>query len=110
MIRTMIVDDEALIHVTLRSMIDWESRGYTVVCDCSSGAQALEYLRDFPVDLLITDIKMPGMSGLELLRRLRESAYVPVTVALSGYDEFDLVREGFRLGVALMLEAGSFPA
>ena len=98
MIRTMIVDDEALIHVTLRSMIDWESRGYTVVCDCSSGAQALEYLRDFPVDLLITDIKMPGMSGLELLRRLRESAYVPVTVALSGYDEFDLVREAFRLG------------
>ena len=98
MIRTMIVDDEALIHVTLRSMIDWESRGYTVVCDCSSGAQALEYLRDFPVDLLITDIKMPGMSGLELWRRLRESAYVPVTVALSGYDEFDLVREAFRLG------------
>lgn len=98
MIRTMIVDDEALIHVTLRSMIDWESRGYTVVCDCSSGAQALEYLRDFPVDLLITDIKMPGMSGLELLRQLRESAYMPVTVALSGYDEFDLVREAFRLG------------
>lgn len=98
MIRTMIVDDEALIHVTLRSMTDWESRGYTVVCDCSSGAQALEYLRDFPVDLLITDIKMPGMSGLELLRQLRESAYMPVTVALSGYDEFNLVREAFRLG------------
>lgn len=98
MIRTMIVDDEALIHVTLRSMTDWESRGYTVVCDCPGGAQALEYLRDFPVDLLITDIKMPGMSGLELMRRLRESACMPVTVALSGYDEFDLVREAFRLG------------
>lgn len=98
MIRTMIVDDEALIHVTLRSMIDWESRGYTVVCDCRSGAQALDYLRDFPVDLLITDIKMPEMSGLELMRRLREGACMPVTVALSGYDEFDLVREAFRLG------------
>ena len=79
-------------------MIDWERRGYTVVCDCSSGAQALEYLRDFPVDLLITDIKMPGMSGLELLRRLREGSCMPVTVALSGYDEFELVREAFRLG------------
>lgn len=98
MIRTMIVDDEALVHVTLRSMIDWERRGYAVVCDCSSGAQALEYLRDFPVDLLITDIKMPGMSGLELLRRLREGSCMPVTVALSGYDEFELVREAFRLG------------
>ena len=98
MIRTMIVDDEALIRVTLRSMLDWESRGYTVVCDCSSGSQALEYLRDFPVDLLITDIKMPGMSGLEFMRLLRDDACMPVTVALSGYDEFDLVREAFRLG------------
>lgn len=98
MIQTMIVDDEAVIHVTLRSLIDWESRGYTVVCDCSNGRQALEYLRENAVDLLITDIKMPEMSGLELLRSLRESNYTPVTVALSGYDEFDLVREAFRLG------------
>lgn len=98
MIRTLIVDDDTLIHVTLRSMIDWERRGYTVVCDCSSGRQALEYMRDHPVDLLITDIKMPEMSGPELLRELQESDCMPVTVALSGYDEFALVREAFRLG------------
>lgn len=98
MIRTVIVDDDSLIHVTLRSLIDWESCGCTVVQDCSSGAQALAYLCQHPVDLLITDIKMPGMSGLELMEQLRRNACLPVTVALSGYDEFELVREAFRLG------------
>ena len=98
MIRTVIVDDDALIHVTLRSLIDWERCGCTVVEDCSSGAQALAYLCEHPVDLLITDIKMPGMTGLELMAELRRNGCMPVTVALSGYDEFDLVREAFRLG------------
>ncbi len=98
MIRTVLVDDDALIHVTLRSLIDWERCGCTVVQDCSTGAQALAYLCEHPVDLLITDIKMPGMSGLELMAELRRNGCMPVTVALSGYDEFDLVREAFRLG------------
>ena len=98
MIRTLIVDDDSLIHVTLRSLIDWESCGCTVVQDCSGGSQALSYLMEHPVDLLITDIKMPGMDGLELMRQLRQSGSIPVTVVLSGYDEFELVREAFRLG------------
>lgn len=98
MIRTLIVDDDSLIHVTLRSLIDWESCGYVVVQDCAGGNQALSYLMERPVDLLITDIKMPGMDGLELMRQLRQSRSMPVTVVLSGYDEFELVREAFRLG------------
>lgn len=98
MIRTLIVDDDSLIHVTLRSLIDWESCGYTVVQDCAGGNQALSCLMEHPVDLLITDIKMPGMDGLELMRQLRQSGSMPVTVVLSGYDEFELVREAFRLG------------
>lgn len=71
MIRTLIVDDDSLIHVTLRSLIDWESCGYTVVQDCSGGNQALSCLMEHPVDLLITDIKMPGMDGLELVHQVR---------------------------------------
>lgn len=69
-----------------------------MVQDCSGGSQALSYLMEHPVDLLITDIKMPGMDGLELMRQLRQSGSIPVTVVLSGYDEFELVREAFRLG------------
>ena len=98
MIRVLIVDDDSLIHVTLRSLLVWEKLGYTVVQDCSNGNQALSYLKNHTIDLLITDIKMPGLNGLELMQRLRQQGRMPVTIALSGYDEFELVREAFRLG------------
>ncbi|MDO5423968.1 MAG: response regulator [Eubacteriales bacterium] len=94
----LIVDDETIIRVTLRSMVHWEDYGMQVAADKSSGAQALEYLREHPVDLLITDVKMPEMSGIELLRRLSEEGRMPLTLMLSGYNEFELVREAFRLG------------
>ena len=98
MIRVLIVDDDSLIHVTLRSLLVWENLGYTVVQDCSNGNQALNYLKNHAIDLLITDMKMPGMGGLELMQRLRQQGRMPVTIALSGHDEFELVREAFRLG------------
>ena len=96
--RVLIVDDETIVRVTLRSIIRWEQYGMQVVADCNSGFQALAYLREHPVELLITDVKMPEMSGIELLRQLRESNRLPLTLMLSGYNEFDLVREAFRLG------------
>lgn len=98
MIRTLIVDDDALVRATLSSLLDWESCGYHIVHDCINGTQALDYLQLHDIDLLITDIKMPGMGGLRLLEQLRASARMPVSVVLSGYDEFELVREAFRLG------------
>lgn len=76
MIWTVIVDDDSLIHVTLRSLIDWESCGCTVVQDCSNGAQALAYLCEHPADLLITDIYQnagyvrPGADGRATAQRL----------------------------------------
>lgn len=98
MVRVLIVDDDSLIHFTLRSMIDWEKYGYSVVYDCNNGNHALHYLKNNDVDLLITDMKMPSLNGLDLMRRLRQEGRLPVTLVLSGYDEFELVREAFRLG------------
>lgn len=98
MIRTLIADDDALLRAALRTMVDWEALGYTLVGDCTNGLQVLELLQRTTVDLLITDMKMPLLDGLGLIRRLRQSAILPVTVVLSGYDEYDLVREAFRLG------------
>ena len=97
--RVLIVDDESIVRVALRSLTDWESWGYTLVKDCLDGFQALEYIRNHPVELLITDMKMPGLDGLGLIRRLKEENLLPVTIVLSGYNEFELVREAFRLGV-----------
>lgn len=96
--KVLIVDDETIVRVTLRSLIRWEDFHMQVVGDCNNGYQAMEYLRENPVDLLITDVKMPEMSGIELLRKLCEENKAPLTIMLSGYNEFDLVREAFRLG------------
>lgn len=98
MIRTLIADDDALLRAALRTMVDWEALGYTLVWDCTNGLQMLELLQRTTVDLLITDMKMPLLDGLGLIRRLRQSALLPVTVVLSGYDEYELVQEAFRLG------------
>lgn len=106
MIKVLIVDDEVLMRVTLRSIIEWEKYGFEIVADCNSGYQALEYMENHAVDLLITDVKMPGISGLELLKRLVEENRAPVTIILSGYNEFDLVREAFRLGAVDYLIKG----
>lgn len=98
--KVLIVDDEVLMRVTLRSMIAWEKYGMEIAADCSSAYQALEYLDEHTVDLMITDVKMPGISGLELLKQLKREGRAPITVILSGYNEFDLVREAFRLGAS----------
>ena len=71
MIRTLIVDDETLVRATLRTLVDWEALGYTIVQDCSDGGQALEYLKRNPVDVMFTDMKMPNVGGIELLRGLK---------------------------------------
>lgn len=97
--RVLIVDDESIVRVALRSLADWEKYGFTVVRDCMGGLQAVEYMKENPVELLITDMKMPGMDGLKLISHLRDMGLLPVTVVLSGYNEFELVREAFRLGV-----------
>lgn len=96
--KVLIVDDETIVRFTLRSMIEWERFGFEIAADCMNAAQALEYLGEQAVDLLITDMKMPDMSGIELLRQIAGEGNMPVTLVLSGYNEFELVREAFRLG------------
>lgn len=96
--KVLIVDDETIIRVTLRSIVPWEKYGFTIVKDFSSSVQALEYMKYNPVDLLITDMKMPEFTGIQLLDKLNEKTIMPVSIVLSGYNEFEMVRESFRLG------------
>lgn len=96
--KVLLVDDDTIVRITLRSLIDWGQYGYEVVADASNGEQALRYLKEHPVDLLITDMKMPIMDGICLLRELSVKNVMPCTVVLSSYDDFKLVRESFRMG------------
>jgi YesN/AraC family two-component response regulator len=94
----LIVDDDTIIRITLRSLINWEEMGYRIIADAIHGQQALEILKKTKVDLLITDMKMPVLDGIGLLEQLNREDHIPAVIVLSGYDDFKLVREAFRLG------------
>lgn len=96
--QVLIVDDEMIVRITLRTLIDWESFGYQVAADGVNGEQALRYMESHQVDLLITDMKIPVMDGLGLIHELRKRGLSPEILVLSGYDDFKLVREAFRMG------------
>lgn len=96
--QVLIVDDDTIVRITLRSLIDWEAFGYQVAGDAIHGKQALRYLEEGPVDLVITDMKMPVMDGLGLIEQIHRQGWEPKILVLSGYDDFKLVREAFRMG------------
>lgn len=98
--QVLIVDDETIVRITLHSLVNWEALGYHIVADAIHGEQALQHLKDNQIDLVITDMKMPVMDGLGLLGALSRQETMPKVLVLSGYDDFKLVRESFRLGAS----------
>ncbi len=97
----ILVDDETLIRATLRNIIDWEAENFRIVLDASNGKQALDFIRNGGnFDLLITDMKMPVMDGIDLLRNIQPYKEFLCILALSSYNDFYLVREAFRLGAS----------
>lgn len=98
MIKVMIVDDEILVRVGLRSTISWEEFGFAVVADAANGNQAIERFAAADPDILITDIRMPGMDGIELLKVLKERKPQLKTVILTNYDNFEYAKQALKLG------------
>lgn len=99
MYRLVIADDERVIRETIASFIDWKSLDIEVVAVCQNGNEAYEAILDEYPDLVLTDIRMPGMSGLELIRRLREAGGQMEFVILSGYGEFEYAKAAMQMGV-----------
>lgn len=85
----MIVDDEPFIAMGLSALIDWKEEGYEIVKIASNGKQAYDYVMENDVDLIIADIQMPVMTGLELLKAIREADKNDIVfIILSGYSDF----------------------
>lgn len=102
MYNLLIIDDEPLVRLALRNMIDWYSLGITIAAEASDGTDAFALLRDHgDIDILLLDIEMPRMNGIELLRAINEDVSVnrkPVSIVLSAYHQYSYVREAFLLG------------
>ena len=99
MLRLMIVDDEQIIREALSSMIDYTSLGYEVIATAKNGMEAYDRIRDDYPDVVITDIKMPFMDGLELSDILKKKMPKIQIIILSGYGEFDYAKEAIKIGV-----------
>ncbi|MEC0231846.1 response regulator [Paenibacillus alba] len=101
--KIMIVDDEEKIRLGLSKLIVKASPAYEIVGACASGAECLEALRVHKPDLVITDIKMPGMSGLELAKMINQLYTDIKCVILSGFGEFEYARKAIASGVSAYL-------
>jgi two-component system, response regulator YesN len=96
--KVVIVDDEPLIIEGLITMIHWENQGYEILDTFTRSEEALNFLFNTPVDLLITDVRMPGIDGLTLIKEIK--AYRPSTqvIIMSGYRDFAYVKLAMTYG------------
>ncbi|WP_246469335.1 response regulator transcription factor [Cohnella nanjingensis] len=92
----LIVDDESHVVDRLATTIDWESIGIAQVYRAYSGHEALAVMEQFSIDIVITDIQMPGMSGLDLIARIRRDWSKTKCVLLSGYSDFQYAKEAIQ--------------
>lgn len=94
-----LVDDEIVIRENMRTCINWEEEGFEYCGDAPDGEVALPLIEELQPDILITDIKMPFMNGLELSAVVRRILPMTKIVIISGHDDFEYTRQAIRLGV-----------
>ena len=99
MFKVVLADDESLITLGLKALLDWEDYGFEIVYTAESGEEALAYLKEHSIDLLITDILMGEMSGLQLIKEAKKIQPKVKSVVLTGYQEFEFIKEGLLLGI-----------
>ncbi len=97
--KIMIVDDEADVREGIVSLIDWDGLGYSVIAEAENGWDALEKAEAQRVDVVLTDIRMPFLDGLEMSRQLTKLYPGVLIIILSGYDEFEYAKAAIRLNV-----------
>lgn len=98
MYRVMLVDDEPLILAGISSMLNWPDYECQIVGKATNGQQALERMEELQPDIVITDIKMPAMDGITLMKQAKERNYPASFILLTNMEEFSLAREAIRLG------------
>jgi AraC-like DNA-binding protein/DNA-binding NarL/FixJ family response regulator len=96
MFRVLLVDDEPLVLSGIKHLIDWEKNGCIIAGTASSGKEALELLGSLRPEIIICDIAMPDISGMELLKKANTEFPETVFIMLTNYQEFELAREALR--------------
>ncbi len=100
MYQVLIVDDEPIVKIALRSMLDWGSLGFHICGTASNGEEALEMSGRIHPDLIICDLKMPVMDGIELIRTAKDQGMDCEFLVISNYEDFNYVRTALVLGAS----------
>ncbi|RPF42169.1 YesN/AraC family two-component response regulator [Hydrogenoanaerobacterium saccharovorans] len=98
MYRILLVDDEPLVRLKIKSLLNWENYGYEISAEAGDGKDALDLLECSRFDIILTDINMPKLSGIEFIKAVKsKNPNIPILV-LSAYNDYIFVREAFKLG------------
>lgn len=97
--KVILVDDEKAVVESISKVVAWEVWGFSLADTCLNGFQALDAIRRVSPDIVITDIKMPVMDGIQLIQKVREFNEQVIFIILSGYGEFELAKRAMKEGV-----------
>ena len=100
MIKIFLVEDEVIIRHGIRDTINWEENGFLFVGEAGDGEYAYPLILKTEPDILITDVRMPFMDGLELSRLVKKVLPDTKIIILSGYNEFDYAKEAIKIGIS----------
>ena len=98
MLKVLIVDDEPIVRHGIVQALEWKAMGCVVVGEASNGEEGLEFYSRYQPDIIIADIRMPRMDGIEMLRELRSRNAKTNVILLSAYSDFEYVRSALKLG------------
>ena len=99
MYKVLIIDDDKSTRYMLKRFKKWEAYGFAIADEACDGKEALQKLKSYHFDLIITDIKMPGMDGIEFLHELKSMKWHVCVILLSTHSDFEYAKQGIRLGV-----------
>ena len=97
--KIMLVDDEEEVRTSIIRKIDWQDAGFEVIGDAENGKEALEKIEQNEPDVVLTDIRMPYMDGLEMAENIRQRYPSIKIVIFSGFDEFEYAKKAIKLNV-----------
>ena len=100
MYKILLVDDEILVRDAIRENIDWEKLDCELIGDCENGKQAVEFVKTYEVDIVLTDILMPYMDGMELSHFLHDNYPDILIVIFSGFGEFEYAKKAIQYNVS----------
>ena len=96
MYKVIVVDDETWICKLIRKIVDWNNLGFDIIADAGDGLSALNLIKEHHPDLVITDIRMPSLDGIELIKTVRELNIDTEFMIISGYSDFEYARNAIK--------------